>query len=225
MNPILSFQTEREWVTSIVEQIQKRIMLKVQDGQDFRLGLSGGSTPGKIYEELSKLSLPWNSVEVFVVDERMVPANHPASNQRMIRESFVSQLPVQLKKFVCFQTELSDQEMLLAYEGEMRTARLDLAMLGIGSDGHTASLFPHGPELNITDHLVAKSFAKDQEIQHRFTLTFPALECAAEVFFLVKGKEKKDILKKLESSDPDNPELPAARFFHRPTTHVFFSEE
>ncbi len=225
MNHIMAFTTEREWIANVLEEIKESLIPKVQEGKVFRLGFSGGTTPGKIYEALSKLPLAWNLVELFLVDERMVPLDHRASNYRMIEQSFVSKLSEPLKKFVFFQTGLLEAETLLRYESEIGSTAFDLIILGIGSDGHTASLFPHGPELHIRDRFVTKSFAKNQDIQERFTLTFPVLESAHEIFFLLKGIEKRAMIQELESSKPENSLLPAAKLFHKPSTKIFFCEE
>src|ERR1700688_2698870 len=168
----------------------------------FAVSLSGGSTPRRLYECLAAPDIasriPWNRAHWFWGDERFVPHDHPDSNFRMAREAFLSQVPVPNDNIHAVPTEgVSSNQAASAYEatlkrfygsGTIAPARplFDVTLLGIGEDGHTASLFPGNPALEeATRWAVAVIGAKAEA---RITLTYPALDSSAEAVFLAAGK-------------------------------------
>ena len=160
----------------------------------FRIALSGGSTPRVVYERLAELDCDWSSWHVWWGDERLVPPDHPDSNERTAREAWLSRVPIpeeQIRPFRRPDIELPD--------------RFDLVLLGIGPDGHTASLFPGDPVLDVTDRPVARVVRPDHP---RLTLTYPVINGARAAAFLVSGAGKREMLARVLAGDAS---LPAAR--------------
>lgn len=174
----------------------------------FAAALSGGSTPHRLYEFLADPAwdIPWERVHLFQVDERCVPPDHPESNYRMIREALLDRAPIPLENFHRLPADLPDPEeaaacyaeelarVLQPKEGEF--PRLDLLLLGMGADGHTASLFPSTPALEERRLWVRPNFVPRLGAC-RVTLTFPVLNSAREVILLVSGGEKADSLRRV----------------------------
>ena len=167
----------------------------------FTIALAGGSTPKRTYERLSEFQLRWNSWHVWWGDERMVPAGHPDSNERMAREALLSRVPIpeaQIHPLRSPEIELPD--------------RFDLVLLGIGQDGHTASLFPGDPALGATEPVV-RVMRPDHP---RLSLTYPVLNAARAAAFMVSGEGKREMVARVLAGDP---QLPAARV-HAETTVI-----
>lgn len=166
----------------------------------FSIALSGGSTPKKLYEAIVQAKeaqeLDWTRVLLFWGDERAVSPDHADSNYRMAMESF-SKPPLSQAKAFRMQAEQSDCDAAArSYEASIRNANggiFDLILLGLGEDGHTASLFPESSALKIQDRLVTCTFVPSKETM-RMTLTYPCINQARHVIFLVTGKSKKEIL-------------------------------
>jgi 6-phosphogluconolactonase len=184
----------------------------------FTVALSGGSTPKNLYsllasDESYRAELPWNRMHFFWSDERHVPPDDPDSNYRMANEALLSKVPVPAENVHRIRGE--EPGALSAaheYEKELQNffrltagqlPRFDLMLLGIGSDGHTASLFPDTPALREREHLVVANWV-DKLNTNRLTLTLPVLNNAATVIFLVGGSEKSEILRAvLEGEDSE----------------------
>jgi 6-phosphogluconolactonase len=168
------------------------------------LALGGGTTPRPFYERLASIEYPWRDVDVLFTDERCVPAVHPDSNMGMIDRAMLSRLepPPKVHRMP---GETCDAD---AHEVELRGAfgalRLDLAVLGLGADGHTASLFPGEPVLEERVRWVARVTRPDHA---RITLTLPVLSSARLALFLVAGEEKRDAVARLLAGE----DIPAAR--------------
>ena len=170
------------------------------------IALSGGSTPEQVYERLATTPYPWNEVDAFFGDERCVPADHPDSNFRMANEALLSRVGARTHSMVGCDPD--------AYTHEMRelfgdTPRFDLCFMGIGEDGHTASLFPGKPALDVTDRLVVDVPEPGMPPPYpRMTLTLPVFDAARLSMFLVSGESKRDALERLMAGDES---VPAAR--------------
>jgi len=178
----------------------------------FTVALSGGSTPRDLFSLLAdanepfRVRLPWEKIHFFWGDERHVPPDHPDSNYRMAREAMLDPVSVPEKNVHRIHGENPDAAAAAAeYEAELRTffhleagevgarPRFDLVLLGIGPEGHTASLFPGSPALHEREHWVAAPWVEKFQT-FRITLTPPVLNRAAAVLFLVTGEEKADAL-------------------------------
>jgi 6-phosphogluconolactonase len=187
-----------------------------------RVALSGGSTPKRVYplllEPVRRDALDWSAVEFFWGDERAVPPDHPESNFGVAYGMLISQLPgVRPDRVHRMQAEAPDPDgAAIAYETELRLAfgargdappAFDFVWLGMGPDGHTASLFPGTAALDETVRWAVANWVPEKDAW-RMTLTLPVLNAARETLFVVTGADKADALARVRSGDPD---LPAAR--------------
>ncbi|RMF49361.1 MAG: 6-phosphogluconolactonase [Anaerolineae bacterium] len=169
----------------------------------FSVALAGGSTPRPVYARLTQPPYPtdvdWSRVHFFFGDERCVPPTHARSNYRMASESMFQSLPISPENIHRMQGELSPQEAAACYAETLRAffgasqPQFDLVLLGLGTDGHTASLFPNSAALEEDSHSVVANFAPSQQ-EWRLTLTYPAINAARCVAFLVAGEAKRPIL-------------------------------
>jgi 6-phosphogluconolactonase len=173
----------------------------------FVVALSGGSTPRALYSLLAgaefQSQVPWDRVHFFWGDERCVPPDHPDSNYRMACESLLSKVPVPEENIHRIEGEEKPEIAAAKYEKAIRDffqladselPRFDLILLGLGDDGHTASLFPGSEALQETRRLAVATYVEKLK-SHRVTLTLPVLNHAANIFFLVAGENKTGILK------------------------------
>ena len=172
------------------------------------VALAGGSTPRRAYELAASIEPDWSRVEVWLGDERCVPPDDERSNLRLVRESLLDRLG-RPPSVHAVQTELSPAEAAAAYAEALRDARLDLVLLGLGPDGHTASLFPGAPSLDEPEALAVAAPAGLEPRVDRVTLTIPALASASEVVFLAVGPEKAEAVRRA-FAEPPSPDTPAS---------------
>jgi 6-phosphogluconolactonase len=163
--------------------------------------VSGGSTPRMAYELAAALDGDWGGVDLWFGDDRCVPAYDPRSNQLLVRETILDRIIVH-PTVHSIPTELSPDEAAAAYDAELRGEPLDLVLLGIGADGHTASLFPGAPTLDVRDRLVVAAEPELDPFVERVTMTIPALESGAHVVFLVVGEDKADAARRAFDDAP-----------------------
>jgi len=187
----------------------------------FTVALSGGSTPKGLYSLLASkyADFAWNRVFLFFGDERHVPPTDPESNYRMVEESLLAKIAIPAENVFRVPAENPDTSAAAAdYEAQLRRffelrpgefPRFDLILLGMGPDGHTASLFPDSPALDEQSRLVVANWVARFNT-HRITFTFPVLNRAAEVIFLASGPDKADILHQV-LEDKSTPSLPSQR--------------
>lgn len=183
------------------------------------VALSGGSTPRRLYRLLAfgyGDRLAWSGVHLFMGDERYVPPDDPLSNFRMVRETLVDHLPIPPENIHPMPTGFpAAADAAAAYESTLRVyfagewPRFDVAFLGMGADGHTASLFPHTPSLDGTTQWVIPAIAPTEPAR-RLSLTLPVFNHARHVHFLVAGPGKADALREVLTR-PDTCACTAAR--------------
>ncbi len=175
----------------------------------FTVALAGGATPASTYARLAQApfvdAMPWDRTWVFFGDERMVPPHHPESNFRMADERLLAKVPLAPEHVFRMRGEAEDSEAAAAdyakslaevcTERRGGVPRLDLVLLGVGVDGHTASLFPGSPVVREIFRPVAAVHAAAAAIPERLTITFPVINAAARVFVLVSGPEKAKVVK------------------------------
>jgi 6-phosphogluconolactonase len=188
----------------------------LQKQDQFTIALAGGSTPAPLYAALAKQSLPWEKIQIFWGDERYVPPTHPDSNEGMARRTWLDLVPIPAKNIHGIPTHW-DEPIAAAYAYEQTLhdffhtsagafPSIDLVLLGIGPDGHTASLFPHTVALQVCDRLVTVG---NKDGQPRITLTIPMINQSAKVMFLVTGANKQTALAEIFSADGDSLTYPA----------------
>ena len=168
----------------------------------FTFAVSGGKTPWAMFAELASEDMPWADVELFQVDERVAPDGDPDRNLTHLRQS-IGDAPARVHPMPVNDPDL---EVAAAAYAEVLPQRFDLVHLGLGPDGHTASLVPGDPVLEVTDALVAVT--QPYQGHRRMTLTYPALTRADQLLWLVTGSDKQDALAKLLAGDDS---IPAAR--------------
>jgi len=200
-----------QWITDLAASSRGR----------FAICLSGGSTPRRLYQLLADApyrdALPWERVHWFWGDERFVPWDHPDSNYGMVQSAMLALVPAPPQNIHGIETASTPPDAARAYERVLKSyygaealdpARplFDVEILGLGPDGHTASLFPGTSVLEDRDRWVAEVVGARAEA--RITLTYPALESSRHSAFLVAGKEKREMLVRALASDQA---LPAAK--------------
>lgn len=172
------------------------------------IALSGGSTPRRAYELAAASESDWSRTDVWLVDERVVPLEDPLSNAGLVQESLLDRV-LSPPRTHTVHTELLPLEAAAAYDFELRGARIALALLGIGPDGHTASLFPHAPALDVYDRLAVAVEAALEPWVPRVTMTIPALSAVEHVVYLVTGADKADAVRRA-FGEPPSPATPAS---------------
>lgn len=178
----------------------------------FVMAVSGGHVPWQMFRLLASETMPWKEAHVVQVDERVAPAGDPDRNLTHLRESLLSRVSLPSGQFYAMPVEENDLEAAAAsYANLLRQIAgsppvLDLVHLGLGPDGHTASLVPGDPVLNVTDRDVAVTGVYQK--RRRMTLTYPILNRARCILFLVTGSEKTEVLQRLVSGDTS---IPAGR--------------
>ena len=165
--------------------------------------LTGGSTPKRAYELTSELEQDWSRVELWWGDERCVPTDDERSNYHMARVALIDRVSGAPAKIHRMRGELGRDEGALLYEQELGSLqRFDLMLLGLGPDGHVASLYPDQPTLDATDRRAIGAEAKLQPFVDRITLTLPMLRAADEVLFLVAGADKAEAAQRAFAGEP-----------------------
>jgi 6-phosphogluconolactonase len=167
------------------------------------LAVSGGHAPWRMFELLGERELDWSQVTIFQVDERIAPDGDPDRNLTHLRQSLPPDALWQVRPMPV--TDADPEAAAASYAEELPEA-LDLVHLGLGADGHTASLVPGDPVLEVSDRRVAVT--GEYQGRHRMTLTYPVLEAAARILWLVTGADKVDALAKLRAGDDS---IPAGR--------------
>ncbi|MEX2160867.1 MAG: 6-phosphogluconolactonase [Anaerolineales bacterium] len=183
----------------------------------FNIALSGGSTPAATYRKLSGpdgAHVDWQHTHIFWVDERCVPAEHADSNYGMAKRTLLDRVSIPGANIHRMRGELPPAEGALAYRQELADQfgkdgipSFDLILLGLGEDGHTASLFPGSSALGAGDELIVANFLPKMEAW-RLTMTFPLINAAQHIVFLVSGENKSKIVK--DVVEGTNTRLPAA---------------
>jgi 6-phosphogluconolactonase len=217
MNRIIEVLSDK---STLIERSQEIILARLHQALELRdqftIALSGGSTPKPLYEALSKESLPWSKIQIFWGDERYVPATDPDSNQLMARQAWLDQIDIPSTNIhpmnVSGDNVLQDaaqherelHQFFQTQPGEFPV--FDLILLGMGDDGHTASLFPHTEALSVKDRLVTVG---DKDGQPRITFTVPLINQARCVLFVVAGADKHPALQEVFAPQADELNYPS----------------
>ena len=199
---LLRYENVDELTTAAANYVAEIASVAVANGGAFNFAVSGGTTPWGMFEKLASLDLPWENIVVYQVDERVAPLDDPARNLTNLRKSLaavrltIKAMPVNAK----------DLDIGARAYGSELPDRFDLVHLGLGPDGHTASLLPDDSVLAVDDRPVA--LAGPYQGYRRMTLTYPALSRADQILWLIAGSDKSSPLSLLLRSDPS---IPAGR--------------
>lgn len=204
-----------DFVEEAAEWIASRIVAKQADGfSAFRLSLCGGSTPKPIYAALAaRDDIDWERVLLTFGDERCVPKDHADSNYRMVKESLLDPAGVPPGSVMRMTGEMEPAEAAERYDGQLhKLAQLagepvfahDLVLLGMGDDGHTASLFPETEALTETERWAVATYVPKLD-SWRLTLTYPVINAARAVAFLVSGEKKRPVIDEVLAGGSPHP--------------------
>ncbi|MFM9267140.1 6-phosphogluconolactonase [Tychonema sp. BBK16] len=217
MQKVVEVLTNREeLIDRALSVVRSKIEAAIAERGICTIALAGGSTPEPLYKAIATQDLPWDKIHVFWGDERYVPENHPDSNQKMARLAWLDQVNIPATNIhpmptgsadpaadaLTHQTEL--QQFFQVSDGEFPA--IDIILLGIGDDAHTASLFPHTAALEVRDTLVTVG---NKDGQPRITFTVPLINHARCVIFIVAGASKKPALAQIFAPAADDMTYPS----------------
>jgi 6-phosphogluconolactonase len=193
----------------------ERVLLDTPSGRRASIALAGGSTPRAAYQHLAARCPPWARADFFFGDERMVPPDAEGSNFKMADDALLHRLPLGDDQVHRIRGELAPEDAAARAEADLRASvpgdpvpSLDLILLGMGPDGHTASLFPGALELDVTDRLMVPVHRPDMPQPWRVSMTLPVLNAGKRVLVVVGGPEKASMVPRAVARDPS---IPAGR--------------
>lgn len=213
-----------ELANTVAECLSARLL----SAQRVSLAVSGGSTPVPFFQALSRKELDWGRVDILLVDERWVDETDLASNTRLVKENLLQNNATAAQYFSLKQEGATPEQGLNAAEAELAglSQPLDVLILGMGNDGHTASLFPDAPELasamNANNQQVVAAISPPSQEHSRITLTYPLMLRSRFIALHLKGDDKLDTLKRALSQPNDLLAMPI-RGFLKPGLQVFWS--
>ena len=215
---ILIFENSDKLIESAIKKWTEIADDAIKQRGVFTVAMSGGSTPVKLYKEFSGTDLKWDKTHIFIVDERFVPFDHSDSNYRMINETLLNRIDIPEQNIHPVPTEKDGpDESAKSYENEIisffnlsssSVPGFDLVLLGLGDDGHIASLFPGSSALTENDRLAVPVSPPYNAKHERITITFPVINNARNIIFIVTGCNKAEVVKNV--LEIENSNLPAA---------------
>jgi 6-phosphogluconolactonase len=218
------FKSEIEFKSEIVQSIVLFINKTISEKGKVSIVLSGGSTPGPIYKALSQEHINWSKVEIFLADERYMSAEQKDSNEYLIQKKLLDHLSVK-PIFIPFNTSLpikDSVERMNQIIAARPIPKFDLVILGVGQDGHTASLFPNTDVLHNTSAFAIHTTTNNHAVHNRLSLTFKSLLSSEKIIVLLKGREKLRVLRALQFSKWSVYDLPAIKLLEHDNLEVYF---
>jgi 6-phosphogluconolactonase len=233
--PILHiFHDDNQWEDAVIQFILDVISNILTEKDSCTICLSGGGTPRVVYKRLAKegvqRGIDWDTIQLFWGDERAVPHDHPDSNYKMVREALLDHINIPEGQIFPIPSPEHPQSAAKAYELELQIKfppnedTFDLCLLGLGDDGHTASIFPHTDLVKEQKAWVKEVFLKKSET-YRISLTAPVLNRSRNIAFLVKGSDKADALAEVLYGDENPEKYPAQLIRRSPNVHFFLDED
>jgi 6-phosphogluconolactonase len=193
----------------------EQVALRTPTGERATIALAGGSTPKAAYQQLAGRCPPWSRVEFFFGDERCVPPDDEGSNYGMAREALLDRIPLRPSQVHRVLGELPPEEAARRAEEDLRASVsgspfpvFDMVLLGMGPDGHTASLFPGAPELDEARRLMVPVHRPDLPQPWRVSMTLPVINAARRILMVVGNPEKAEMVRRAVAGDPS---IPAGR--------------
>ncbi|WP_016951351.1 6-phosphogluconolactonase [Anabaena sp. PCC 7108] len=198
-------------VARALDLILSKLETAIQQRGQFTIALSGGSTPKPLYEAIGNQKLPWDKIHVFWGDERYVAPDHPDSNELMARRAWLDRVPIPAANIHAVPTLSANPAVdATKYEEHLQEffhsapgnfPALDVVLLGMGDDAHTASLFPHTEALKVCDRLITVG---NKDSSQRITFTYPFINAAQTVIFLAAGANKRPALAQVFAPEADD---------------------
>lgn len=211
---------DADWIANAAASLVEARLAATEGPFDFVL--SGGSTPKKLHARLVELDLDWSRVRIWFGDERHVPLDHPESNYRMAEETLLSKVtPASVHPMFKGGTPEEDAAAYAEELAILGDKPFDVVLLGMGPDGHTASLFPGEPSVRVTDRAVIASVGH-AGVRERITMTFPRLYQADQTLLLIAGADKKAPLKAALKDAYDPEKLPIQAILNGPSDVTLF---
>jgi len=212
----LFLQSAQQIIENIISQELKTV----------HIALSGGSTPSPLFEALSQSKeIDFSKIHFWQVDERYVPSTNSNSNYNLIYKLLIEPLKAQLGGWHYFDTSLDITSCLNQYEQELKNYVLngfDLCLLGIGFDGHTASLFPNLSVLNESSKWVAHTTTDQFKIFDRLTITFPMIMKSKQLLVLLKGEDKQAVINELQNGNKNFTKFPAKKLLEHSNINFIY---
>jgi 6-phosphogluconolactonase len=185
------------------------VLLADQAARGGSIVLTGGSSPGKAYERAAALQPDWGRVTLWWGDDRCVPPDDERSNYRLAKETLLDRLEAPPREVHRIRGELPPAEAADELDAALEGVELDLLLLGLGSDGHMASLFPGSPQLAVLDRRATSGPPGLEPFVDRVTMTLPEIQSARSIIFLVIGEDKADAVRRAFAGEP-TPDVPAS---------------
>lgn len=225
-------QDKSALVQYTAERIVRIATATLEENEYFSIALSGGSTPKPVYEMLAQKFdkyLDWSRIHLFWGDERSVPHDDSQSNYRMVKEALLDHIDIPDANIHAIQGDIDPQEAAQVYEAELKsffedpTSLFDLNLLGMGDDGHTASLFPNTAAVHERDKLVIAHHVAAKGDLTRISLTFPAILRSSNVMFLISGEGKAPALKQVVEGEYQPDTYPSQVISHSEHAHIVWA--
>jgi len=234
-NKLFIFETPDETARAVAEVILAKVKEKTKQSLPLNIAISGGNSPKLLFTLLAEKyaeSIPWHFLRVFWVDERCVPPTHAESNFGMTYESLLTRVPISENNVFRMQGESNPQAEATRYQAllekevpvENLFPKFDLILLGMGEDGHTASIFPDDMSLLHSKMAVAVG-VHPKSAQKRITLTGPTIQQAHQVIFLITGSSKSAILRQIIHREKSCEKYPAFHIANDSDSVVFYLDK
>lgn len=221
MHTLFSFSSAQESAQALAKAIANDIHTLLRQQTHLHLALSGGKSPILFFQTLNQYALDWSRVHISLVDERLVPTQHPDSNTRLLRQHFFQNRAkdasfIPLINDNCDESCLNNTQKIQQF-AQQHFCLPDIVVLGMGEDGHTASLFPNLPELFETQHHLVIT-APQNALHRRISMTFPAIQHAKKIYLAILGSKKYAVYQ--NALLHTTPQLPISFLLNHHQTHL-----